>query len=461
VNPATHVNGTIDFIGLTCTTCHGDPQRGATTLNPQLAAAPPLDTVGNSVTTSPGVGAHQAHLNDGSLRGALACTECHAVPTSIVTHPTGTLNLTWGTLATTGGAVPTYAGGTCSTTYCHGATLNAGGTNQAPRWTGGSGEVACGTCHGAPPPSPHPVVTGGLSACNGCHSATVDATGAIIPASAGGKHIDGIIQATGGHDASWMDQASPGFHAYSANQGLGTCQGCHGTNLDGAGGVPACAQCHNAALPVGVTSWKTNCVMCHGGTDNQTGAPPKATWGNGDPIAVGAHTSHVTATHGLSLPVDCASCHVKPADALAAGHVDGAVTVTGYTGTDPGLLATVKGPSFSAATATCATSYCHGGGGTLTDGTLTQPRWTQVDGTQGACGTCHGIPPASVWGHAYHRDCQRCHLDVATWDPATNRATITNPALHVNGVIELLDGLKQGWIDWTRLPPDCSACHYY
>jgi predicted CxxxxCH...CXXCH cytochrome family protein len=266
-----------------------------------------------------------------------------------------------------------------------------------------------------------------------------------------------------------MDTASATFHAYSANRGLGPCQGCHGAALDGVGGMTSvsCSQCHDRSLPPGVTSWKANCTMCHGDDVGFTNsAPPRATWGNGAPadatnIRIGAHQSHLRATHALAAPLDCTACHAKPADAFVAGHIDGVATVTGYTGTDPNLLATVKNPSFSAATATCATSYCHGSGGKLTDGKLTQPKWTQVDGTQGACGTCHGIPPASVWGHAYHRDCQRCHLDVATWDPAKNSATVTNPALHVNGVIELLDGLQQGWVDWTRLPPDCSACHYY
>jgi predicted CxxxxCH...CXXCH cytochrome family protein len=490
VNPTTHVNGTIDLVGLTCTTCHGDAQRAPTTLNPQLAAAPPSDTLGNSGATFPGVGAHQAHLSDGPLRGALACTECHAVPTSTATHPTGTLDLTWGTLATTDGAHPLYAGGTCSSTYCHGATLPAGGTNQAPSWTGGSGEVACGTCHGIPPPNPpHPVVAGGPSACSGCHSATVDATGAIIPASAGGKHLDGTVQATGGHGASWMDQASPDFHAYSANRGLGACQGCHGTDLDGVGGMTtvACGQCHDAALPPGVASWKTNCVMCHGGTSNASGAPPRTRWPGETSTAargVGTHSSHVTGRLGggtgtaLSAPFDCTACHVKPTSCLSEGHVDDSVQVTGYTGSDPALAAAVTDPGWSPAAATCATAYCHGA--TLQGGSRTAPTWTTVDGSQAACGTCHGRPPPTGSpyiggrsGHEFHVSlqgvaCSRCHVGYTS--------SAVDPALHVNGIRDVV--FQYGLPDPANPDPvaacnspitltarisgwDCAGCHTY
>jgi predicted CxxxxCH...CXXCH cytochrome family protein len=225
----------------------------------------------------------------------------------------------------------------------------------------------------------------------------------------------------------------------------------------------ACGQCHDTALPVGVTSWKVNCVMCHGGTANQTGAPPKAKWGNTDPIAVGAHTSHVAATHALSQPVDCVSCHVKPADALAAGHVDGAVTVTGYTGTNPPLLAAVGDPGWNRTAGTCATSYCHGA--TLQGGNLSTPTWTTVDGTQAACGTCHGIPPPTGRLSQIHYQgpfmrlhdlhigvgytCRNCH-------PGYGIDMTPNAAIHVNGAVEVGNFVKT----WNQAAGSCIAsCH--
>ena len=462
VNAATHVNGTIDLVGLTCTTCHGDPARAATTLNPQLGAAPPADTAGNA--SSPAVGAHQAHLNDGPLGAAIACTECHAVPSSTAAHPTGSLDLTWGPLATARGATPAYAGGACSSTYCHGATL-AGGTNTAPRWTGGAAEVKCGSCHGLPPPDPHPAVSGGVAACNGCHAATVDSAGAILPASAGGKHLNGAVEATGGHAASWMDPASAGFHAVSANRGLAQCQGCHGAALDGVGGstTVGCRDCHDQNLPAGVASWTRNCVMCHGGVANQSGAPPRATWGNdGDAVRVGAHTAHVAGN-----AIDCTACHVKPSDALAAGHIDAARATLTWGG-----LATAGGatPTWNASAATCASTYCHGNySGTFTyyyypwdgppelvevpyAGSNATPSWT---GGPTACGSCHAIRPATgVWhtpthgnGVAGANDCQTCHPDASSTNGLA--PAITNRALHVNGTVEV----SPQW--WSA----CYFCH--
>ncbi|HSB20657.1 MAG TPA: CxxxxCH/CxxCH domain-containing protein [Anaeromyxobacteraceae bacterium] len=235
-------------------------------------------------------------------------------------------------------------------------------------------------------------------------------------------------RATGGHAASWTDPASAGFHAYSANQGLAACQGCHGVNLDGVGGAArtACAQCHGAA-------WRTTCTMCHGGTDSATGAPPKATWGNAaDAVRVGAHSSHVGAVHGLSAPVACAACHVTPADALAAGHVGGGTATVTWSG-----LATSGGaaPAWNRAAGTCGSTYCHGA--TLgAGGTNHDPVWTTVNGTQAACGTCHGIPPPAP--HTTSTACGGCHTGYSS--------TAVNAAVHVDGKLDVAD-------------LGCTSCH--
>ena len=48
-----------------------------------------------------------------------------------------------------------------------------------------------------------------------------------------------------------------------------------------------CEQCHGGGI--------AGCTGCHGGTDNQTGAPPAGLRGETTPdqLAVGAHTAHV------------------------------------------------------------------------------------------------------------------------------------------------------------------------
>jgi predicted CxxxxCH...CXXCH cytochrome family protein len=237
------------------------------------------------------------------------------------------------------------------------------------------------------------------------------------------------VKATSGHPAAWTDRTSAGFHAYSANAGLSTCQGCHGVALDGVGGsaTTSCAQCHGA-------TWKTNCVMCHGGTDNQTGAPAKATWGNSaDAVRVGTHTAHVAATHGLGAAVACATCHVQPVDALSAGHVDGGTAEVVFSGR--AIQGVVTTPAWTRATATCSNTYCHGA--TLTGGTATAPIWTRTDGTQRACTSCHGAPPPNAYHTRADLACAACHVGYT--------ATTVNGASHLNGTIDYAVG--------------CTTCH--
>ncbi|HZY02756.1 MAG TPA: CxxxxCH/CxxCH domain-containing protein, partial [Anaeromyxobacteraceae bacterium] len=183
-----------------CTSCHGTSGRTGNLpgTDPNLAAAPPVAPAGAPAEV---VGAHQAHLNPlatGSLRGPIACSECHDVPqnASHATTPPAQ-KVHFGTLATTGGAQAAWNGvhtptgintPTCSSVYCHG-NFNLGGVSgnagNAPDWTV-SGQPACTTCHGLPPAGHFPL-SGTVTAatCNGCHSATVDSSGRIIVAADG------------------------------------------------------------------------------------------------------------------------------------------------------------------------------------------------------------------------------------------------------------------------------------
>ena len=261
-------------------------------------------------------------------------------------------------------------------------------------------------------------------------------------------HPCGVRQA-GGHGIAWMDKASAGFHAYSANSNLAGCRSCHGTNLDGVGGstTVSCAQCHGA-------SWKTSCVLCHGGTDNQTGAPPKTIWGYAsDAVRVGTHTAHVSATHGLSRTLDCGVCHVKPADALSAGHADGTTANVVFSGLASQGAGTP--PAWDRATATCSNTYCHGA--TLGGGGQKTPVWTLADGTQRACTSCHGAPPPPP--HSTSTNCGSCHTGYTS--------TTVNPATHVNGLLEVTSPHAAGWADKTQHGyqvnltglTNCKTCH--
>jgi predicted CxxxxCH...CXXCH cytochrome family protein len=408
-----------------CTMCHGG------TDNP--TGAPPKGIWGAALDPIR-VGAHTSHLAS-AIAPAMDCKVCHVKPANAFSdghinsipaseQPRATVEFTG--LASIG-VTPTWdrASRTCANTYCHGATVR-GGSNKTPDWTIVDGtQAACDTCHGAPPPYPHPAITGGPSACNPCHSLTIDQAGAIIPPSAGGKHLNGNLEATG-HDTTWMDQASSNFHAYSANRGLGSCQGCHGPTLDGGIAPTACSKCHGSG-------WSTSCTMCHGGLDNQTGAPPRTVWqASADTVRVGAHTRHLAGS-ALSRAFGCGECHVTPVNAFSTGHisVDDYATVT-----FSALAAGTGTATWTRSSARCST-YCHGA--TLPGGTNKTPLWTG-GASQATCGACHPAVPTS--GKHWHVGdglavCGDCH------GARYGTGTSVDLTLHVNGVKDIGNAITQ------------------
>jgi predicted CxxxxCH...CXXCH cytochrome family protein len=133
-----------------------------------------------------------------------------------------------------------------------------------------------------------------------------------------------------------------------------------------------------------------------------------------------------------------------PADALAAGHVDGdqgSIQFGGLAVT--GSLA----PAWDHAAETCATTYCHGGGFADGGGTNTTPVWTSVGTGQADCGDCHALPipdaahpqpwTGSTWLAA---DCSLCHA-------ASVDGTGTRLAGHLDGATT------------PATPLTCTSCH--
>jgi predicted CxxxxCH...CXXCH cytochrome family protein len=326
---------------------------------------------------------HHRHLEASSWRAWVYCDDCHVVPSEITDegHNDGLpADLTWGGLALADDADPAYDYDTqtCTGVYCHGATMFEGGTHTVADWANLDGtQIECGSCHGMPPGRPHP--EGDL--CVDCHQDVVDENNEIV---APILHIDGVVSA---------DDLE--------------CNECHGGGDD-------------PALPV-----------------NQ--APPVDTWGNTDTTApgVGAHQQHL-ADSDWRAPITCDQCHVVPIEMMDDGHL----------GSDPpadltwGALATADGaaPQYDATSHTCTDSYCHGA--TLEpSGSNTAPVWTVVDGSQDACGTCHGAPPSAP-EHPYVRvptDCGPCHPYTGL-DPDDHLT-------HVDGVVDLVEPLA------------CNVCH--
>jgi predicted CxxxxCH...CXXCH cytochrome family protein len=74
---------------------------------------------------------------------------------------------------------------TCSAVYCHGGTLDAGGSLTAPSWS--MQLPNCGTCHGYAPPS-HALFPTRLN-CSMCHGASVESDNTTLKPS----HLDGTL----------------------------------------------------------------------------------------------------------------------------------------------------------------------------------------------------------------------------------------------------------------------------
>jgi predicted CxxxxCH...CXXCH cytochrome family protein len=179
-------------------------------------------------------GAHPSHTQNNGARVAIACAECHAP----VCSPAGSKNIVFGALATSGGAAPTYNASTktCSNVYCHGSN------GKTVSWTYVDISVVkpltteCAMCHGYPPAPGHPQTT----ACSGCHSTTVLASGAVDVT--GGHHLNGSLDLGGG---------------------TGACNGCHGTSTTN--GMPDYASSSTKANSHAEHS-TFNCSACHAGT---------------------------------------------------------------------------------------------------------------------------------------------------------------------------------------------------
>ena len=383
-----------------CNVCHGDSSANPDDLR---NVAPPKDLKGATATSSPGVGAHQKHLNDGPLHKAFACEACHVVPKNAedlghyrIDAGTGevTLKPTPADVIVRGSPnkAPVWNAdnATCGSVYCH-DPLGAPDTkakNSSPTWNSqDAGEAACGTCHGLPPS------THADNRCEICHGIAFVADAGIVVA----MHVNGTID-------------------------LG----------DGKG--PTCATCQ--------------CQACHG--DTNTPAPPRDTHGNTDPglKSIGAHRAHLNGPHQLRGPVPCNECHRVPTTVDSPGHLDHlppAETFPAVAGVS--AIARKDGalPVYDPASATCSNVYCHGGGTKFardtTPGLKRTPSW--LGGPEAiVCGTCHGIPPNDAdhpAGTINLANCYTCHN--ATIAP-TGEFRITTDAdggistTHMNGIIE-------------------------
>ena len=207
VPPANHHGGK-------CETCHG------AVVDASLAIVDPDRHIDGKVTLgkdgsgsctschpSPG-GAHAAHTGAAhKLSSAIACTECHVVPTTVSSlghlsadglakvFPSSGVGPRAGAFS----AMPSFDrfSGSCADVACHGGGTKLGpdqavGIVRAPVWN--SGLVAsCGACHGVPPKDSLHDPKWGLSTCATCHPQTIDPSGQVIVNNGMSTHINGVV----------------------------------------------------------------------------------------------------------------------------------------------------------------------------------------------------------------------------------------------------------------------------
>ncbi len=314
--------------------------------------------------------------------------------------------------------------------------------------TGGIRAVACYQCHESE------------NECVSCHGDPDDGTGAPPPDLSGNTTIDNI--GVGAHTIHIQGEGSFGGFSCSVCHVVPETQPSPGhqdtplpaeiTFAKGAtiGGINAtwdrtsrtCSGivCHGAgnSSPIWTETHDFECWDCHGDSERSVEAnndprpaPPTSLTGSSDTrtAGVGAHESHVT-TGPLRVGIDCDECHVKPSSVEDAGHIDGGPPFVAEI-TWGSLAAQDTRPSYdnTGEDPTCADVYCHGGAfDEEQQGSLTEPTWTVVDGSQSACGNCHKIPPHDDFGLG----CDVCHGSVVAADTTI---TAEGKSLHINGIV--------------------------
>lgn len=145
-------------------------------------------TAENPAPDGSAAGAHAAHLAPPDDHGAIRCSACHEVPETVDApghrDDDRPADVRFSGLAARR-VTPSYGPDGC-TVYCHGGGLLVE-QRRSPPWDA-AGPLGCTSCHGMPPPPPHPAADD----CATCHLDVIDEGGAIAGPS---RHIDSMLSA--------------------------------------------------------------------------------------------------------------------------------------------------------------------------------------------------------------------------------------------------------------------------
>ncbi len=289
--------------------------------------------------------------------------------------------------------------------------------------------AGCGTEAGGGVPDAGMSGSGGVAGAPG----TGGTGGGGIGGAAGTGGTGGVGGLGGGGGAGGTDGWHPPGYAAAEVHGsdlrLGTldCRVCHGTDLTG--GLPQALSCDTCHTPLDPPAWRTDCVFCHGGVENQTGAPPRNL--DGTLVSAGssfpAHDAHVGTA--MTEALDCVECHVKAVDVLSVGHVFD--DTPGMAEVDLGGGRSPRG-TYDVSTG-CASLYCHGDGQGDNGSSSTTALPMTCESCHAGAGSDPGALDAMSGLHGLHvsdgAGCQDCHQATTA-----DGVTIAAPAIHINGL---------------------------
>jgi predicted CxxxxCH...CXXCH cytochrome family protein len=255
-----------------------------------------------------------------------------------------------------------------------------------------------------------------MSDCNQCHGDNY-AGGTASPA------CTNCHSKITSHKNGISDPASINFHGKfiaSLNWDMTKCTECHGNNYTGGVASPSCNTCHKN--PGGPEA----CNTCHGNFTNPSLIAPPVDRNRKTDVtlaSVGAHSTHLLNVK-IGPLTKCSDCHVIPTTLNSPGHIDNTpkaevLMSSQYSSYQIGTAA------YDNTTNKCTNTYCHGGfafnksasqyqfayTADKIEGNNFLPIWNKLDGTQAACGSCHGLPPK---GHMEStlESCATCHAGV-------------------------------------------------
>ncbi|MFO0633125.1 MAG: hypothetical protein U0168_09770 [Nannocystaceae bacterium] len=312
--------------------------------------------------------------------------------------------------------------------------------------------------HRAVPALCHAALVASLVAACGSPSNAGDASSA---GSSGGSDSGGMTSAGPGGSSgadttttNGLDRYHPlGYHEAGAHGPdmklqVEDCRECHGDDLAGGTSEISCDGCHTEG-------WRTDCVFCHGGELDQTGAPPRDITGTTDlsMLSFIAHPKHIAQNDHPAY--DCTECHTKPLDVLSSGHIFDETAAVAEVSFAMGL----SDAGVWDGSGNCSSLYCHGNG-RQDNGAYSH------DMAAPSCGGCHAYPGTenpNVGGlsgrHGEHLGeqgltCQDCHADTDAG------GSILTATLHVDGAPQVKLAGDAAVLMWDPVNKTClGSCH--